>query len=148
MRPRLTLLAVGALAAGGLLISPSVAGAQPTSTHSTRSPSSSTQSNPTPLLRTYPSQKDFDPLTATDAQLLAHGFPRRPTSPLALRAWKNAMSHATHYVAPNPHCSSVHHGPPPSVSRVQASSPTLTRAKTLGTVSALQLWQRTQAARP
>jgi len=114
MRPRLTLLVVGALAAGGLLISPSVASAQPASTHSTRSPSSCTQSNPTPLLRTYPPQKGFDPLTATDAQLLKHGFPRRPTSPLALKAWKNAMAHATHYVAPDPCYSSVRHGPPTS----------------------------------
>lgn len=122
MRPRLTLLVVGALAAGGLLISPSVASAQPASTHSTRSPSSCTQSNPTPLLRTYPPQKGFDPLTATDAQLLKHGFPRRPTSPLALKAWKNAMAHATHYVAPDPCYSSVRHGPPPSASRVQATS--------------------------
>ena len=107
MAAKLALITTGVLAVAGLLVTPTVASAQP-GLHSTQS--SSDQVNPTPLLRTYPPQRGFDPLTASDPQLVAHGFPRRPTSPIALKAWKNAMARATNYVAPNPVYSSLRHG--------------------------------------
>jgi hypothetical protein len=108
MAQKLALITTGVLAVAGLLATTTVASAQP-GFHSTQS--SSDQVNPTPLLRTYPPQRGFDPLTASDRQLVAHGFPRRPTSPIALKAWKNAMARATNYVAPNPVYSSLRHGP-------------------------------------
>ena len=108
MAPKVTLITAAVLAVAGLLVTPTVALAR-SAFRSTQS--SSHQANPTPLLRTYPPQRGFDPLTASNLQLVAHGFPRRPTSPIALMAWKNAMAHATNYVAPNPVYSSLRHGP-------------------------------------
>lgn len=67
------------------------------------------QTNPT--IATHPPQAGFDPNTASEAALLAHGYPPRPTGGPSLAAWKTAISHATHYVAPNPTPSSVVHAP-------------------------------------
>ena len=46
----------------------------------------------------------FDPLTATDAQLAASGFPPRPAGhdAAALAAWKSAVGHSLHAVVSIP----------------------------------------------
>jgi hypothetical protein len=54
----------------------------------------------------------FNPATASNAQLVAYGFPPRPpgdsTSP-AVEAWLTAVTSAKTYVAPDPVCASVVH---------------------------------------
>jgi hypothetical protein len=106
--PKLVLITTAVLAVAELLATTTVASAQP-GFHSTQL--STHQVGPIPLLRTYTPQPSFDPLTAHDLQLVAHGFPRRPTSPIVLKAWKNAIARATHYVALNPVYSSLKHAP-------------------------------------
>lgn len=55
----------------------------------------------------------FNPLRASQAQLVRYGFPVRPSSGQALRTWTYAMSHATHYEVPGvARVSTVRHTPP------------------------------------
>jgi hypothetical protein len=56
------------------------------------------------------------PLTASSAQLAASGLPPRPPAS-AVRAtglWKIAVTHARHWVAPDPVCTSLHRAPTPT----------------------------------
>jgi hypothetical protein len=52
----------------------------------------------------YVPANNFDPLTATNAQLIANGFPPRPpgNNAATLKAWKVAMEHAKHAVVSVP----------------------------------------------
>jgi len=52
--------------------------------------------------RSMPPPAGFDPLSATTDQLQCYGFPRRPTDARGLAVWTTAMSHALHYVDPQP----------------------------------------------
>lgn len=74
-----------------------------------QSQSSGTQPSIRPV-KTYPPQSGFNPLTASNAALIKHGYPPRPTGGPALRGWEEAMKNAKHYVAPHPTSSSVMHG--------------------------------------
>jgi Peptidase A4 family len=54
----------------------------------------------------------LDPLTATDADLAAYGFPPRPdaqTQPERLRSWQRAMAHPKHLIVPNLGITNVTH---------------------------------------
>ncbi|RIV26417.1 hypothetical protein D2Q93_04405 [Alicyclobacillaceae bacterium I2511] len=42
----------------------------------------------------------FNPLTATNGELKAHGFPTKPTNPSLLSAWKTAMEHSKRFIIP------------------------------------------------
>lgn len=81
--------------------------------------SQAVQTNP---IATHPPQSGFDPYTASEAELLAHGYPFRPAAGPGLAAWKTAISRATHHVPPNPTPSLVCFGP------VASSSPLFTSA--------------------
>ncbi|MGA9695926.1 MAG: G1 family glutamic endopeptidase [Dehalococcoidales bacterium] len=51
-----------------------------------------------PALPSPPS--NFNPLTATNAELQQYGFPSRPVDPAALAQWENVMSHCKYYGKP------------------------------------------------
>ncbi len=110
MKARLLVIVTAGLS-GLVLLKPVMATAQ-TGSAIPAGTAPSPGANPTPLLRAYPPQPGFDPLKATNAELAAHGYPRRPTNPSALAAWTNVIAHAKHYVAPDPVYSSVRHVPP------------------------------------
>jgi hypothetical protein len=55
----------------------------------------------------------FNPVTATASQLAQYGFPARPTDPVALLVWQNAMAHATTLIDPPSQCSTVVHDTAP-----------------------------------
>lgn len=46
-----------------------------------------------------PPSPGFNPLTATNAELRANGFPERPPGPVP-KWWLNAVEHAHHWVYP------------------------------------------------
>lgn len=92
-----------------------------------QSQSSGTQHSIRPV-KTYPPQSGFNPLTASNAALIKHGYPHRPTGGPALRVWEEAIKNAKHYVAPHPTSSSVMHGGSASNSRdssTTSSSPVI-----------------------
>jgi hypothetical protein len=43
------------------------------------------------VVRSLPLPKDFDPLTASDQELLGHGLPRRPKDPRLLSDWESLV---------------------------------------------------------
>ncbi len=53
---------------------------------------------------------NFNPLTATSAELSKYGFPEKPTSETELKAWEDAMAHAKYYVKPDQKPSTAVHG--------------------------------------
>lgn len=126
-RPRLIVLAAAAVAAGGCAFAIVAAGG--TSAHpplgvSHGLPNGGTATGTTPNcgMVTQPAQTsspppDFDPATATAAQLQKYGFPPRPagdSSSPAVKAWLQAVTGATIRDTPEQTCSSDTHGGPPS----------------------------------
>jgi hypothetical protein len=62
---------------------------------------------------------DFDPLTASDAELLKYGIPERPDDPEQLSQWKAEVSGA-HWVAPQIHVApGIFHGGPSVILSVE-----------------------------
>jgi hypothetical protein len=103
---RLVLLAA-VICLGGVSASAAAAAAPPGSPM----PPCNVAPAPNCLIATHPPTPGFDPLTATNAELVANGFPQRPNSldPAVLAAWRNTVSHATHYVDPHPIVGSTYH---------------------------------------
>lgn len=63
-------------------------------------------------LKVYMPTPGFNPLTASNKELVLHGYPRRPTNPAALKAWTKAMKHALHFSTPTPHVGTKPIAPP------------------------------------
>jgi hypothetical protein len=53
---------------------------------------------------------NFNPLSASAAELLQYGFPERPTTETDLKAWEYAMANAKYYVKPEQKPSTAVHG--------------------------------------
>jgi hypothetical protein len=62
-------------------------------------------------VRVYLPRPAFHPLTASDAQLLAAGYPARPPAGdrAALNLWTQAVGNAWYFTAPDPVCDSTRH---------------------------------------
>jgi Peptidase A4 family len=69
------------------------------------------QAHSDPSARGILSRTGFNPLVASSAQLIQHGYPTRPTDVASLARWTIAMQHARYYDQPHPQVSSVFHRP-------------------------------------
>lgn len=49
-----------------------------------------------------PPTPGFDPYTASESELMTHGYPLRPSTEPGLAAWKTAISNMVHYIPPDP----------------------------------------------